>query len=166
VWRDHGSDAPPRLGSARRARARARAPQGHWGVVTVLAAVATDGVRALMTVNAPPDTEVFRAFVEEALVPALRPGNVVVCGRLGPHRAPAVAAALEAVGCELRLLPSYSPDFNPTEHCWSKLKKRVAADEPRTREAIGQSVARGAARITPQDCRGWFRHCGYQVASG
>ncbi len=106
---------------------------------------------------------VFRAFVEQALVPALRarPEAVVVLDNLAAHKAEVVRAALGRAGLAHRYLPPYSPDLNPIEQAWSKLKARLRAEGARSREELEAALGPALAAITPQDARGWFRLCGY-----
>jgi transposase len=130
----------------------------------VLGALACDGVVATMTIAAAVSTAVFLAFVEAVLIPALRgrPGALVVMDNLAPHKAAAVRAALDRAGLAHRYLPPYSPDFNPIEPCWSKLKGVLRAVAARTAEALESALPDALAAVTPQDAQGWFRHCGYR----
>ena len=138
-------------------------PLGHWEVTTLLGALALDGVRASFTVDAATDTDIFRVFVEQALVPALRPGDVVIWDNLPAHKAPDLKVSLAAAQATLLPLPPYSPDFNPIEPCWSKVKEFLRAAEARTAETLQQAVAEAFATVTASDARGWFQHCGYQL---
>jgi transposase len=134
-----------------------------WKTLTMLGAVRLGGVAALATVEAPTDTDVFHAFVHDALVPALRKGDVVVWDGLGPHKAERVKREVAVAKAELMPLPPYSPDLSPIEPCWSKVKGHVRDAEPRTAEAMGRAAADGFASVTESDCRGWFAKCGYCV---
>jgi transposase len=136
-------------------------PQGHWKVLTTIAAMTVDGMLAAVTVDAATDADVFRAFVRDALVPALRPGQLVVMDNLSSHKAAGVAELIEAAGCRVRYLPPYSPDFNPIENAFSKIKARLKHLAARTVEALGRAVHEAVARITSSDALGFFRHCGY-----
>lgn len=138
-------------------------PHGNWTTVTMLGAIRCDGMAAAATTPCPTDTDLFRAFVDGALVPALRRGDVVVWDGLAPHRAAGLADALHAKGASLMPLPPYSPDFNPIEPCWSKVKQIVRSAAPRDADAIGKATARAFDAVTPADARGWFGHCGYLV---
>jgi transposase len=108
-------------------------------------------------------TRVFLAFVERVLLPALRrrPGCVVVMDNLAPHKAACVRAAFEAAGVEYRYLPAYSPDLNPIEPAWAKLKAALRRAEARSLDQLDAELPRALARITPSDAQGWFRHAGY-----
>ena len=103
-------------------RAHGHVPHGHWQVLTVIGALTADGVLASMTVAAATDADVFRAYLAEVLCPALRPGQVVVLDNLSAHKAAGVRTLIEERGCRLVYLPPYSPDLNPIEMAWSKMK--------------------------------------------
>jgi transposase len=138
-------------------------PGGHWRRLTILGALARDGLVAVMTVAAATTTQVFLAFVERVLAPALRarPDALVALDNLAPHKAAAVRAAFDRAGLAHRYLPPYSPDLNPIEPCWSKLKGFLRAKAARTVEALEATLPEALAAITPQDAAGCFRHCGY-----
>jgi transposase len=144
-------------------RAVGSVPWGRWERLTVVGALALDGVVAAMSVAAATSTAVFLAFVEQALVPALeeRPDAVVVMDNLAAHKAEAVRGALDRAGLAYRYLPPYSPDLNPIEEGWSKLKTRLRAEGARSREALEAALGPALAAITAQDARGWFRLAGY-----
>jgi hypothetical protein len=150
--------------SPRGRRAHASAPFGHWTRVTVLGALGAGGVVGAMSVEAATGTTVFHAYLEEVLLPALRrtrPDAVLVMDNLAAHKAPRVRALLDASGFGYRYLPAYSPDLNPIEPIWAKVKaglRRVAA---RTAEALHEALGPALASVTPQDAAGCFRHCGY-----
>ena len=148
-------------------RAHGEAPGGHWHRLTLIGALARDGVCAAMAVAAATGTAVFLAFVEQALVPALndRPDAVVVTDNLAARKAEAVRGALDRAGLAYRYLPPYSPDLNPIEEGWSKLKTRLRADGARSREALEQALGPALATITARDARGWFRLAGYGSAN-
>ena len=149
--------------AARGERAPGKVPRESWKRLTVLGALALDGVIGSMSVAAATGTRVFLAFVEQVLVPALRgrPDAVVVMDNLAAHKAEAVRAALEAAGIAYRYLPAYSPDLNPIEPCWSKLKTLLRTVGARSREALEQVLGPALDAITAEDARGWFRHAGY-----
>lgn len=138
-------------------------PLGHWNVTTLIGALALDGVRASFTVNAATDTDIFHVFVEQALAPALHPGDIVIWDNLSAHKAPDLKSILTSVQATLMPLPPYSPDFNPIEHCWSKVKEFLRAAEARTSEVLEQAIANAFATVSASDARGWFQHCGYQL---
>jgi transposase len=138
-------------------------PLGHWEVTTLIGALALDGVRANFTVDAAADADIFHVFVEQALAPTLRPGDVVIWDNLPAHKAPELKAILASAQATLLSLPPYSPDFNPIEQCWSKIKEFLRAAEARTAEALEQAIADAFATVTASDARGWFQHCGYRL---
>jgi transposase len=152
--------------AARGQRAPGKVRWGRWERLTVLGALALDGVVASRSVAAATGTAVFLAFVEQVLVPALRarPDALVVMDNLAAHKAEAVRGALDRAGLARRYLPSYSPDMNPIEPAWSKLKTRLRAVGARSREALEAALGPALATITAQDARGWFRLAGYPVA--
>jgi transposase len=118
-------------------RLRATLPHGHWRTTTFVAGLRLDGIAAPMVIDGPINGEIFRVYVERVLVPTLRPGDIVVMDNLGSHKGATVRAAIEAVGAELRFLPPYSPDFNPIENAFSKLKALLRRAAARTRTHSG-----------------------------
>ena len=147
-------------------RAPGKVPRGSWERLTVIGALARDGVvaaMAAMSVAAATGTAVLLAFVERVLVPALkeRPDAIVVMDNLPAHKAEAVRAALDRAGLAHRYLPPYSPDLNPIEQAWSKLKARLRASGARSREALEEALDPALAAISARDARGWFRLAGY-----
>ena len=147
-------------------RAYGTAPAGTWRRLTVLGALGAGGVAAATTIERATDTAVFLAFLDHALIPALRatkPDAVVVMDNLSPHKAPAVRRRLEAAGLELLLLPRYAPDLNPIEAMWAKVKEVLRAQAARTVEALEAALAAALDRVTPADARGFFRGCGYAL---
>jgi transposase len=145
-------------------RAHGHAPGGHWQRLTLIGALAVDGLCAAMTIAAATGAAVFLAFVTRVLVPALRqrPGAVVVMDNLAAHKVGAVRQALERAGIGYRYLPAYSPDMNPIEQAWSKLKALLRARAARSREALERAIPAALTAVTSGDAQGWFRHCGYQ----
>lgn len=147
----------------RGSRALARAPAGRYESLTLLGAIALRGLRALMMIPAATDEAVFLAFVEQVLVPELRPGQVVVWDNLAAHKRPAIIAAVAHAGCRVLFLPRYTPEWNPAEPCWSKMKEFLRSRAARTLETLEAAVADAMDTISAQDARGWFQHCGYKV---
>jgi transposase len=137
------------------------APHGHWQTTTMISSVRLDGTSACMTIAGAANTEVFQAYVREILVPTLRPGDIVVMDNLGAHKNEATLALITAAGAQTRFLPAYSPDFNPIEKMWSKVKAFLRAAEPRTHPALLKAIAAALAAVTANDAKGWFAHCGY-----
>ena len=152
--------------AAKGQRAVGKVPWGRWERLTVLGALALDGIVASRGVAAATGTAVFLAFAEEALIPALRgrPDALVVMDNLAAHKSAAVREALDRAGLAHRYLPSYSPDMNPIEQAWSKLKTRLRAVGARSKEALEAALGPALATITAQDARGWFRLAGYPAA--
>lgn len=138
-------------------------PKNYGENVTMLGALSLQGVEALMTVNGATDSEVFLAFVREVLAPTLDEGDVVIWDNLGAHRSQAVREAVDARGAMLLFLPPYSPDMNPIERCWSKIKTYLRAAKARTREALEEAIKQALATVTESDARAWFEHCGYAL---
>lgn len=138
-------------------------PQGHWKVLTIIAAMTIRGVQTAVTVDAPCDGEIFRAFVGDALVPTLRPQHVVVMDNLQSHKVSGIRQAIEATGARLLYLPPYSPDFSPIEPMWSKIKQKLRSLAARTVETLGHAVQQALGTVTETDCRGFFRHRGYTL---
>ena len=144
-------------------RLRDYTPCGHWQTHTVVAALRVNGLTAPAVFDGPIDTPTFLAYVEQVLVPTLRPGDVVVLDNLAVHKQPEVQAAIEQVGARLRFLPPYSPDFNPIEQAFAKLKAFLRATRPRTFDQVVQLVAMALELFSPPECLNFVRHCGYRV---
>lgn len=145
-------------------RVHASVPGGHWRVTTMIGAVRLDGVAVASSLAAATDGPTFLAFVREALVPTLRPSDVVVMDNLAAHKVKGVREAIEAAGARLLYLPPYSPDLSPIELCWSKVKQFLRSAAARTAEALGEAITAALATVTASDLRNWFRHCGYAAA--
>lgn len=154
-------------------RLRARAPRGKraYGKVprnrgkntTLIAAITLEGgIGESMTVEGATDAEAFEAYVEHFLAPTLCEGQVVVLDGLGAHRTDKVRELIEARGADLVFLPSYSPDLNPIEEAFSKIKQLVRKARVRRREALVGAIARALAAVTSEDAAGWFTHAGYR----
>ncbi len=150
--------------SPRGIRLHDHTPCGHWESHTVIAALRVDGLGAPAVFDGPIDGVCFRAYVEQVLVPTLRPGDVVVLDNLAVHKQPEIRTAIEAVGAQIRFLPPYSPDFNPIEQAFAKLKALLRAARPRTFDQVLAIVGAALVRFTPDECRNYIRHCGYRLA--
>jgi transposase len=135
-------------------------PQNNWQMTTVIGAMRIDGMAAAMITPGATDTTAFLAFVEQVLMPALRPGEVVLMDNLRPHHAPGVQEAIARAGARVLYLPPYSPDFNPIEPCWSKVKASLRKTAARTPETLNAAIAQALHTITADDCKGYFKHCG------
>jgi transposase len=142
-------------------RAWGKAPTNRGKNTTLFAAMTPEGLLASMTVEGAANTEAFLTYLDAALCPALRPGQVVLLDNLQVHKAKAVRQRIEACGCRLVFLPRYSPDFNPIEGAFSKLKTFLRRVQARTREALEEAIGAGLQTISAQDARGWFKHYGY-----
>jgi transposase len=138
-------------------------PHGRGKVTTILGALGTTGMQAGMTVETSTDADVFEVFVEQVLGPTLRAGQVVVMDNLSAHKQERVRELIEARGCQLQYLPPYSPDLNPIEPAWSKVKTYLRALKARTQEALEAGVSAALKTITAQDAHGYFGHCGYAL---
>jgi transposase len=143
-------------------RVHGAVPLGHWEATTLIGALALGGVRASFSVDAATDADIFQVFVGQVLRPSLRPGDVVIWDNLPAHKRPAFSAILAAAGARLLPLPPYSPDFNPIEQCWSKVKEFLRSAQARTAEALDQAITQAFATVTASDAQGWFQHCGYR----
>ncbi len=149
--------------SRRGERAHAKAPR-NWGKnVTLLASIAAEGLGACLAVEGPTRREVFEAYLERVLAPTLRPGRIVVLDNLSAHKGGRVREIVEGAGCELAYLPPYSPDLNPIELAFSKVKGLLRKAEARTREALIEAIGRALDAVTARDVRGFFGHCGYRT---
>jgi len=142
-------------------RVHAHRPQGHWQTTTLIGSIRLDGSSACMTVEGPTDTEVFRAYVREVLCPTLHPGELVIMDNLSPHKSDPTLRLIEQAGAQVIFLPAYSPDLNPIELMWSKIKALLRKAEARTHAALIQAIGAALVKVTPQDARNWFAHCGY-----
>lgn len=152
-------------GRARRGlRAFDRAPHGHWCTTTMIGSIRLDGSSACLAIDGPTDREVFREYVQSVLVPSLRPGDIVILDNLGPHNDPAVKRLIEQTHAHLMFLPPYSPDFNPIEEMWSKLKTALRQAKARTKEELYTAIGIALKTVTAQDAKGWFSLCGYTAS--
>ena len=138
-------------------------PQNYGENISMLAALGVDGLSAPMTVDGAVDTDVFRSYVEQVLGPTLVAGDIVVMDNLAVHKVGAIAEAIRARGACLEFLPPYSPDFNPIEKCWGKIKTVLRQAKARTRQALEAVLKQALSTITPADAQAWFTHCGYTV---
>jgi len=158
--------SPPRYGWAPRGvDAPGKTVCGAWKTITMLGAIALNGFRGMMTIDAGTSTDVFHAFIQQVLVPSLRRGDIVVMDNLSAHKAPIVRAALEAVGAEVLFLPPYSPEFNPIERTWAKLKDILRRLHTLTRETFDAAVATAMDAVTLDDIRAWTAFAGYKLTS-
>ena len=129
----------------------------------MISSIRLDGTTECMHLPGATDTDAFVAYLEQGLCPTLRPGDIVVMDNLAVHKSPRVAALIEAAGAEVRLLPAYSPDLNPIEKMWSKIKTLLRSAEARTPKELDDAITMAFSKITAQDAAGWFASCGYSI---
>lgn len=139
----------------------AKVPHGHWKTTTLIAAMDHRGMRCSTTVDGPVNRDVFQAFVEQVLMPTLKAGDIVVMDNLSSHKGHQIRMLIESTGATLLFLPPYSPDLNPIELAFSKLKQLLRSAGHRTMAALWQDVQRMLDRITPDDAAHFLRHRGY-----
>jgi transposase len=139
-------------------------PGDHGGNVSTIDAIGLEGIRTGLSVPGAIDGETMLFFVEELLVPTLNRGDIVVVDNNPIHKLDEIEDAIEAVGAWVLFLPTYSPDLNPIELCWSKIKSRLRSLKPRTLPDLLDSLGHAFSSISQHDIRHWFEHCGYQVA--
>ena len=145
----------------RGARLMAKVPHGHWKTMTFVAALRVDGLTAPMVLDQPINGEWFLAYVEHVLTPTLTPGDVVIMDNLGSHRGRAVRAAIRKAGAHLLFLPPYSPDLNPIEQAFSKLKSQLRKADERSNETVWRRIGDLLDLFSPNECANYLRHAGY-----
>ena len=148
-----------------------RAPKGHriYQKIskkriknqTLVGAIGIDGFKGELIFEGAMTKEIFEIYVEKVLCPVLKPDQTVIMDNLSSHKNPKIRVLIEAVGCHLKYLPTYSPDFNPIEHSFSKLKTYLRQVGAREKESLHRAISEGLKRISHQDCWGWFKNCGY-----
>ena len=143
-------------------RLRSPIPHGHWKTTTFVAGLRLSGIAAPFVLDGPVNRDAFQAYVERILVPELTPGDIVVMDNLPSHKGPAVQAAIETAGARLLYLPSYSPDFNPIEMAFSKLKALLRKAAERTVEGLWSAIGRLVDAISPTDAANFFAAAGYE----
>jgi transposase len=143
-------------------RLRAGIPHGHWKTTTFVAGLRLDGITAPMVLDGPINRDAFQAYVDQVLVPELTPGDVVVMDNLSSHKGPAVRRAIEAAGANLLYLPPYSPDFNPIENAFAKLKALLRKAALRTMGALWDKIGTILNLFTPAECANYFKAAGYE----
>jgi len=137
------------------------APAGHWHTTTFVCALSTDGLLAPLVLDGPINGQAFMAWVEQFLAPALRAGDIVVMDNLSSHKVAGIKPAIEAAGAALRYLPPYSPDFNPIEQVFAKLKAMLRSTQARTLEALWSAIGELLDRFPSDECERYIRHSGY-----
>lgn len=139
-------------------------PAGHWCTTTMISAIRQDRVATAMVTEGATDALVFRGFVQCFLVPVLRPGDIVVMDNLASHKVLGIREAIEAAGAQVWYLPPYSPDFNPIEQMWSKVKAILRSLARRSQKSLYRAIGQALRLVTPNECRNYFQHCGYIAA--
>ncbi len=142
-------------------RCHGTAPRNYRENLTLIASLSLTGIDAAMLLDGAADGVSFQIYIERILVPTLRPRQLVILDNLSVHRQPPIRAAIEAAGCRVLFLPSYSPDFNPIEMAFSKVKAYLRRVGTRTKETLEAAIADAIDLITTEDATGYFRHCGY-----
>ena len=153
--------APLRGWAPSGARLKASVPHGHWKTMTFIAALRHDRIEAPWLINGPINGERFRIYIEQVLVPTLKPGDVVVMDNLGSHKGKAVRRAIRSVGAKLIFLPKYSPDLNPIEQVFAKLKHLLRKAAARTTDTVCDSIGEILGAFTPQECANYLANSGY-----
>jgi transposase len=152
----------PRYGRAPKgARCPGSQPRGHYRHLTLFASLSLTGMEAPMIMEGAADRLSFQAYIEQVLIPTLRPGQVVILDNLSVHKQAALTHAIEAVGCEVLFLPTYSPDFNPIEQAFAKIKQLLRQAQAKTTETLMDAIAAAIRQVTLADAAGFFRGCGY-----
>ena len=154
--------APLRGWAPRGIRLKTKVPHGHWKTMTFLAALRHDRIDAPWLLDGPINGESFRAYVEKVLVPTLRPGDIVIMDNLGSHKGKAVRQTIRSAGARLFFLPKYSPDLNPIEQLFAKLKHLLRQAAERTVEAVCACIGQLLDAFTPQECANYFKNSGYE----
>jgi len=144
-------------------RLRAGLPHGHWKTTTFVAGLRRDGMIAPLVLDGPINREAFEAYVEQILVPELRPGDIVIMDNLSSHKGQTVRQAIEAAGCGLLFLPPYSPDFNPIEKAFAKLKAHLRKAAERTVDGLWAAIARIIDLVSPHESQNFFAASGYDA---
>src|SRR5690606_8829822 len=159
MQRTHGRAAPGE-------RVVTKVPHGHWKMISTIAAMSLDGIVVSASFDGATDTELFLAFVADALVPVLKPGQVVVMDNLPAHKSPKIDELIEAAGAKVLRLPPYSPDFNPIEMAISKVKTVLRKQAERSVDGLFNGIAVALSSITSTDALHYIQHCGYATKRG
>lgn len=142
-------------------RAIDNTPSGHWCTTTMISSVRLDGSTACMVVDGATNKDIFEAYVEQILLPSLKAGDIVILDNLAVHKNQRVRELIQSVGAELWYLPAYSPDLNPIEKMWSKIKSILRTLKARSKESLVEAIAKALEMVTVSDAKGWFESCGY-----
>ena len=144
-------------------RLKESAPGGHWNTTTILSAIRSDGSTESMTIEGATTAEVFSAYIHKILCPTLHPTDIVVLDNLSSHKVAGIQEAIERTGATLKYLPPYSPDFNPIEKMWSKIKAILRKIKARTKRQLMKAIQKALTAVSASDARGWFKSCGYGI---
>lgn len=136
-------------------------PHGHWNTTTMISSIRLDGSTACLAIDGATDKEIFREYVRRILLSTLQPGDIVIMDNLPAHKDKESLRIIESVGAKVHFLPPYSPDFNPIEKMWSKVKQFLRSIKARTQEALFSAIGDALKTITAKDASGWFSSCGY-----
>lgn len=147
--------------SPRGKRLHSSAPCGRWRATTMIGAVRQDGSTACMTIEGAINAEVFRAYIRDVLLPTLNAGDILVMDNLSTHKDSQALDLLNQAGVIVRFLPAYSPDYNPIEMMWSKVKSLLRKTEARDNESLLLAIGDALSQVTQKDATNWFTHCGY-----
>jgi len=142
-------------------RVKGKVPQGHWQTTTMICSIRLDGFTTCMTINGATDTDVFRTYVRCVLLPTLRLGDILILDNLSSHKSQPTLALIAQVGAQVLFFPPYSPDLNPIENMWSKVKEHLRSAEARTEADLLDAIAVALRRVTASDAMHWFASCGY-----
>jgi len=145
-------------------RAHDSAPCGNWNSTTMISSIRSDGTTACMAIDGATTTEIFRIYVKEILMPTLRIGDIVIMDNLSSHKCSETLSLIEDAGAVPMFLPAYSPDLNPIEKMWSKVKEHLRAAKARTEETLYQEIGRALKKVTESDAINWFASCGYSFS--
>ena len=144
-------------------RCHAKAPCGHWKALTMLSSIRLDGSTECIVVNGAIDKVMFSEYIAQMLCPTLRPNDIVIMDNLSAHKSPDVAKHIRKCGAEVLYLPPYSPDLNPIENMWSKIKQLLRGMENRAYDALEKGIASALDLVCASDAQGWFKNCGYRL---
>lgn len=134
-------------------------PHGHWNTTTLVAGISRKAPLAPMVLKGPMDAVAFETYIKRVLIPELPEGAIVAMDNLSSHKSPRIPALLEEAHCEVRYLPPYSPDFNPIEHMWSKVKNHLKSAKARSQESLYEAIREAFAKVTLHDAESFFAHC-------
>jgi transposase len=136
-------------------------PGAHWNTTSIISSIRIDGKTECMTIEGATDADVFRTYIDHILCPTLRQNDVVIMDNLSSHKVSGIKESIESTGAILLYLPPYSPDLNPIEKMWSKMKAQIRKVKPRTSEETENAVASALKNVSSADAKGWFASCGY-----